>query len=70
MIQGLDLALALMDVGEECELHVTSRFAFGELGNGSIIPPNSDLTYKITLWDAKVENDLETKTITSRKTLG
>ncbi|XP_026463372.1 peptidyl-prolyl cis-trans isomerase FKBP8-like [Ctenocephalides felis] len=70
VIQGLDLALALMDTEEECELYVASRFAFGDIGNGSVIPPNSNLTYKITLWEARVENDLETKTISSRKIIG
>lgn len=70
VIQGLDLALALMDTEEECELYVASRFAFGDIGNGSVIPPNSNLTYKITLWEARIENDLETKTISSRKIIG
>lgn len=47
VVQGLDMAIALMNLGEKAEVKVNSRFAFGELGllnetdNSVIVPPSA-----------------------------
>ena len=44
VVQGVDMAIPLMDVGETCELQVDSRFAYGPIGFKSAsqnIPPDS-----------------------------
>lgn len=44
VVQGVDMAIPLMDVGETCELHVDARFAYGSIGHKSAtqnIPPDS-----------------------------
>lgn len=52
--QGLDMALALMNLGEKAEVKVNPRFAYGELGltnesdNTVIVPPNATVCRRIT----------------------
>lgn len=49
VVQGLDMAIALMNLGEKAEVKVNARFAYGELGlksdddtdNTIIVPPNA-----------------------------
>lgn len=47
VVQGLDMAMALMDFGEKAEVKVNSRFAYGELGlkndtdDAFIVPPGA-----------------------------
>lgn len=69
VIQGLDMAIALMDVGEKSEITIASRFAYGELGYKEI-PSNSTLHYTVELLEAHEEADLERKTYESRKEIG
>lgn len=54
VVQGLDMALALMNLGEKAVVTVNSRFAYGELGlksetdNTVIVPPNATVCTGIT----------------------
>lgn len=49
VVQGLDMAIALMNLGEKAEVKVNARFAYGELGlksdddtdNTIVVPPNA-----------------------------
>ena len=71
VVQGLDMAIALMDVGELAEISVNSRFAYGSLGEESKgIPPEATIVYTIELLSAHEETDLEKKSFESRKEIG
>ncbi|KAJ8679260.1 hypothetical protein QAD02_015047 [Eretmocerus hayati] len=63
VIQGLDLATALMDVEEEAVIEVHSRFAYGSLGRKSPplpdIPPDAKIIYEVTLKQVEMEPDIE-----------
>lgn len=48
-IRGWQDALVLMPVGSLWKLHVPSRLAYGTRGAGSVIPPNTDLTFEVEL---------------------
>ncbi len=47
-INGLQLALPLMSIGDEMQLWLPSRLAYGKEGSGNI-PPNSILEFHIKL---------------------
>ncbi|CAO1374474.1 unnamed protein product [Diamesa serratosioi] len=77
IIQGLDLAIALMNVGEKAEVKVISRFAYGALGlpsnsnaNSNVIsiPGDATLTYIIEL--ISVDEEPEDKSYIYRKKTG
>lgn len=58
VVQGLDMALALMNLGEKAEVKVHPRFAYGALGltneadNNStvIVPPDATVCTRIRDW--------------------
>ncbi|XP_055623603.1 peptidyl-prolyl cis-trans isomerase FKBP8 isoform X2 [Toxorhynchites rutilus septentrionalis] len=76
VVQGLDMALKLMNVGEQAEVIVNSRFGYGTLGLKNeehperSIPPNATITYTVELVSAKEESDLESKSYAQRKDIG
>ncbi|KAK2588930.1 hypothetical protein KPH14_001785 [Odynerus spinipes] len=70
VVQGLDLAIALMNVGEIAEVEVASRFAYGTLGKEPNIPPNSTIWYTVELKSFELEGDIETFSINQRKQIG
>ncbi|KXN70776.1 hypothetical protein CONCODRAFT_17376 [Conidiobolus coronatus NRRL 28638] len=53
VIEGWDLGLRNMCVGEKRILKIPSWMAYGETGFGSLIPPNSDLEFSVELMDIK-----------------
>ncbi|KAL0279079.1 UNVERIFIED_CONTAM: hypothetical protein PYX00_000710 [Menopon gallinae] len=59
VIQGLELALGLMNVGEETIVIIAPRFAYGKIGNPPDIPPNATITYNLKLLRVELEPDLE-----------
>lgn len=65
VVQGLDMALPLMDVGEKAEVVCNSRFAYGELGlvnetdPAKTIPSNATVTYVIELVSTKADDEEE-----------
>lgn len=54
VVQGLDMAIALMNLGETAEIKVNARFAYGEMGlksetdNTIIVPPNATVCKRIS----------------------
>jgi len=51
VIRAIDIAVAAMKIGEKCLLRTTSRYAFGEKGEGRKIAPNKDLDYELEVID-------------------
>ena len=49
VIAGWTEALRLMKPGDQWELYIPSRLAYGERAVGDKIPPNSDLIFKVAL---------------------
>nr|CAD7453073.1 unnamed protein product [Timema tahoe] len=70
VIQGVDLALPLMDVGETALLEVGPRFGFGSLGLAPIVPPNATLLYTVELLSAEDEPELAIVPASKRKVIG
>lgn len=76
VVQGLDMTLKLMNVGERAEVIVDARFAYGEQGYKNeehperSVPANAKITYTVELVSTKEEADLETKTYAARKDIG
>lgn len=70
VIQGLDLALSLMNLGEICELKIQSRLAYGPKGSDTLIPPDATVHFEVEL--AAIEPDDEPKdlSITQRRFKG
>lgn len=55
MIQGVDLALSLMNVGEIAELKIASRFGYGDKGLEPKVPGGARLLYSVELLSVKPE---------------
>lgn len=70
LVQGLDMAIALMNCQEKAEITVISRFAYGSIGLPPNIPPDATIIYDVELLDVKEEKDIESKTYDSRKEIG
>lgn len=70
VIQGLDLAIGLMDVGEIAEIEIASRFAYGDLGIEPNIPGGATISYTVELKDAIIETEIESLGINQRKETG
>ncbi|GJQ85529.1 hypothetical protein Trydic_g10830 [Trypoxylus dichotomus] len=70
VIQGLDLAIGLMNVGEICELKIEPRLAYGTKGLPPLIPADAKVLYRVELISAKDEEETEKLTVSQRKTMG
>jgi len=76
VIQGLDMAIPLMNVGEKAEIVVSSRFAYGSMGlkneeePDKSIPADAAITYTVQLLAVKEEEDQEEFTYETRKKIG
>lgn len=70
VIQGLDLAIALMDVNEVAEIEIDPRFAYGSLGKEPNIPPNATILYTVELKSSELEEETETLNVNQRKEIG
>lgn len=70
VVQGLDLAITLMEIGEVAQIEVDPRFAYGELGLEPNIPPRATITYMVELKSCEPEPEMETLSITQRKEIG
>eukprot|EP00325_Prymnesiales_sp_UTEX-LB-985_P003755 CAMPEP_0174694866 /NCGR_PEP_ID=MMETSP1094-20130205/1356_1 /TAXON_ID=156173 /ORGANISM="Chrysochromulina brevifilum, Strain UTEX LB 985" /LENGTH=233 /DNA_ID=CAMNT_0015891215 /DNA_START=57 /DNA_END=758 /DNA_ORIENTATION=+ len=49
VIKGWDIGFAKMSLGEKALLFVPSSMAYGAQGNGTAVPPNSDLKFEVHL---------------------
>lgn len=70
MIQGLDLAIGLMNVGEKCELKIQPRLAYGAKGLEPNVPPDAAVYYSVELISVEPEEDMENLSIEERKIRG
>lgn len=75
VVQGVDMSIPLMTVGELAEISVDSRFAYGSHGlpnedDTKVVPPNGKLTYTVELLDCRDEDDLENIKYTDRQIIG
>jgi len=70
VIQGIDLIVALMDVGEISRIEIGPRFAYGSTGNGKDIPKESTILYTVELIAVEKEKDLEDHTLQERLKIG
>lgn len=64
-----------MDVEEEAEIQVCSRFAYGMIGRPSVssfpeIPPHATLTYNVTLKNVHMEPHIEELTYHEKRKIG
>ncbi|XP_064541494.1 peptidyl-prolyl cis-trans isomerase FKBP8 [Drosophila montana] len=62
VVQGLDMVLPMMHVGEVSQVNVDQRFGYGTIGLKTenppeiIVPPNAHLVYQVELVDCKFED--------------
>ncbi|TMW39308.1 hypothetical protein DOY81_015612, partial [Sarcophaga bullata] len=67
VVQGLDMVIPLMNVGEIAEVKVDPRFAYGSLGLKNEkepelnIPPEATITYEVHLKDSNIEDFADLK---------
>ncbi|EDV55111.1 peptidyl-prolyl cis-trans isomerase FKBP8 [Drosophila erecta] len=67
VVQGLDMVLPMLQVGEVAQVSVDPRFGYGSLGlkkdgeSAYLVPPDSHLTYEIELLDIKYEDFADLK---------
>lgn len=64
VVQGIDMALPLMDVGEKAEVVCNARFAYGEIGlvtedPSKTIPGDATITYTVELLTTKEEDEAD-----------
>lgn len=70
MIQGVDLALSLMHLGEIAELKIASRFGYGDKGLEPKVPGGAKLVYIVELLSIKPELVPEELTPAERLKIG
>lgn len=70
VISGLDVSVALLNVGEKCLLKIEPRLAFGTKGLPPKIPPNVVVIYEVELVSVEPEDEIENLTIQQRKITG
>ncbi|KAA0186607.1 hypothetical protein HAZT_HAZT004738 [Hyalella azteca] len=70
VIPGLDLVVPLMDRGEESEVYIHSRFAYGSKGDGERVPADASLLCTVKLLDYKPEDIPESLPIDERQQIG
>jgi len=49
VIEGWDLGLMSMCLGEKCDLHIQPKYAFGEEGRPPLIPKNAPIVFRVEL---------------------
>ena len=49
LIEGWDMGLLTMRLGEYCDLYIKSKYAFGEEGRPPKIPKNADVVFNVCL---------------------
>ena len=71
LIQGLDLIIPLMYVGEIAEVKISPRFAYGSKGDENLkIPPDATLSYTIEILSVSPEPEFDTLDVETRKEIG
>ncbi|KAK2724875.1 hypothetical protein QYM36_001370, partial [Artemia franciscana] len=70
VIHAFDLIVALMELGEICQVETSPRFAYGEIGVPPKIPPNATIVYEIELIDSKPEKAPDELSLGERRKTG
>jgi len=70
VVQGLDLALGLMNKGEICKLKIDSRLAYGSKGFPPLVPPDTNVKYEVEMLSVESEEEPESLSITERRHKG
>lgn len=70
VVQGLDVAIGLMNKKERCLLKIGSRLAYGEKGLPPNIPGDATVTFDVELADVQSEYDFDTMSIQERRRVG
>lgn len=76
IVQGLDMALPLMHLGEKAIVYADARFAYGSLGYknekdlSTTIPPCAKIIYEIELLECKDEEEIVEQNFEARKANG
>ena len=50
-IEGLELGISTMAIGERATIECAPEYAYGAAGAGSVVPPNTPITYEVELVD-------------------
>ncbi|XP_017960399.1 peptidyl-prolyl cis-trans isomerase FKBP8 [Drosophila navojoa] len=67
VVQGLDMVLPMMHVGEVAQVSIDQRFGYGTIGlktenpPETVIPPNANLIYELELVDVQYEDFADLK---------
>lgn len=67
VIQGLDLVLSLLDVGQQVTAVIKPRFGYGKLGLPPKVPPDATLIYTIQLLKVEYAPELTSVPFEDRK---
>ncbi|KAJ6637366.1 Peptidyl-prolyl cis-trans isomerase FKBP8 [Pseudolycoriella hygida] len=76
VVQGIDMALPLMGLGETAEVVCEARFGYGTTGlknqqnPSASIPPGAKIIYQVELLACDEEGDLDDQTFEQRKSFG
>lgn len=70
VIQGVDLGLTLMNVGEKSIFKIQPRLAYGSQGLDTRVPPDTSVFYEVELLKVEEEIEMENLTILQRKKIG
>lgn len=70
VIQGLDLAIPLMELDEISEIIIKPRLGYGKLGREPDIPPHSTITYQVELMAVEDDPEPENMSFAERKKVG
>lgn len=70
VVQGLDVAVGLMNKKEHSLLKIQSRLAFGDRGLPPLIPGKATIIYDIQLVDVKEETEFDSLSIQDRRKIG
>ncbi|CAL1540531.1 unnamed protein product [Lymnaea stagnalis] len=70
VILAFDIAVALMEEGEKCELSTAAKYAFGSLGREPDIPKEANITYTLELVNIQSPPELSSLSYDERLKLG
>ncbi|XP_059159156.1 peptidyl-prolyl cis-trans isomerase FKBP8-like [Physella acuta] len=70
VILAFDIAVALMEAGETCELFTASKYAYGSIGRQPDIPKDADITYTLELLSIEPSPEISTLKFEQRLKLG
>merc|ERR1711915_87847 len=61
MIQGFELGVLGMKVGERRKIYIPAKLGYGKKGAKPKVPPNSDLMFDVSLLESGIDWEIEKK---------